>query len=92
MLRRDTIDQNVVLKCFQVVTAHLQFRFCTEGWQKRHGLESKYTINKVSIFSADSSEIDRREHEVYASVQEIRKSFGYMALDGGRVLQRWFDC
>ena len=92
VLRRDTIDQNVVLKCFQAVADHLESRFCTEGWQENHGLESRHTVNKVSIFRTDSSEIDRRVNEVYASVEGIRKSFGYMALDGGRVLQRWFDC
>ena len=82
----------MVLKCFEAVAAHLRSRFCTEGWQEQHGLDSKYTINKVSIFDADSSAINRNESEVYASVEGIRKSFGYMALDGERVLQRWFDC
>ena len=92
VLRRDTIDQNIVILDFVQAAAHLRSRFCTAGWQEKHGLDTKYVINKVSIIEAHSVNINRRENEVYDPVIGIRKSFGYMALGGGRVLQRWFDC
>ena len=46
------------------------------------------------MFEVDSTDIMkiRDMAEVYDSVEGIRKSFGYMALGDGRVLQQWFDC
>jgi hypothetical protein len=82
----------VVIKDFRGAVAHLRSRFCTETWQQDHGLDSKFTINRVSIVEAHSHEIDRRAEELYEPVVGIRKSFGYMALSKERVLQRWFDC
>ena len=92
VMRRDTIDGNVVILDYVEAAQHLRRKFCTAGWQQKHGLDSRYTINKVSIFDAHSKGINRKEHEVYESVVGIQKSFGYMALGGERVLQRWFDC
>jgi hypothetical protein len=92
VMRRDTIDENVVLLDYVQAAAHLRTRFCTELWQQKHGLDSKYTINKVSVIEAHSLDIDRRDYEVFAPAVGIRKSFGYMALSTERVLQRWFDC
>ncbi len=92
VMRRDTVDGNVILKNYAECAAHLRARFCTEMWQQTHGLESRYTINRVSVVEADVTDIDRRENEIYDSVTGIRKSFGYLALGEGRVLQRWFDC
>ena len=92
VLRRDTIDQNIVIADFMTAAEHLRSRFCTDDWQEKHGLESNYTINLVQVFTAHTRDIDRKSEEVYDSVQGIRKSFGYCALSDGRVLQRWFDC
>ena len=92
VLRRDTIDNNIVISDFMVAAAHLRSRFCTKHWEKKHGLDSNYTINEVQIFTAHSKDIYRKSEEVYDSVQGIRKSFGYCALPKARVLQRWFDC
>ena len=80
VMRRGTIDGNVVILDYIDAAEHLRSRFCTDGWQQTHGLDSKYTINEVSIFNSYSKDIDRRENEVYESVVGIRKSFGYMAL------------
>ena len=67
---------------------HLEARFCTPMWQQEHELDSKYTINEVSIIDAHSKDIDRRENEEYDRVVGIRKPFGYMASSSARVLQR----
>ena len=49
-------------------------------------------VNVVQVLDADSRDIQRDEAEVYDRIDGIRKSFGYLALSSGRVLQRWFDC
>ena len=91
-MRRDTIDNNVVITDYVIAADHLRKRFCTEDWQQKHGFDSKYVINKVTVMDSHSNDIDRRADEVYEPVIGIRKSFGYMALGKDRVLQRWFDC
>lgn len=91
-MRRDTIDNNVVITDYVIAADHLRKRFCTEDWQLKHGFDSRHVINKVTVMDSHSNDIDRRADEVYEPVVGIRKSFGYMALPKGRVLQRWFDC
>jgi hypothetical protein len=76
IMRRDTINDNVVILDFVGAAEHLRSRLCTEDWQQKHGLDSRYTINKVLIFDSHSKDIDRRENEVYEPVIGIRKSFG----------------
>jgi hypothetical protein len=90
-LRADTIKGKVILKTYTAVAAHLETKF-SDAWQEKHKVGTGYTINAVKVFVIDSSEIERNIHEVYDSVGGIRKSFGYMAMSNGRVLQRWFDC
>ena len=71
---------------------HLRLRFCTEDWREKHKVGSAFVVNAVQVLDADSKDIRRDEAEVYDRVDGIRKSFGYLALSSGRVLQRWFDC
>ena len=82
----------IVLKTFKQVADHLRLRFCTEDWKEKHKVGSAFVINEVQVLDADSKTIQRDEAEVYDSVGGIRKSFGYLAVSTGRVLQRWFDC
>ena len=75
VLRRDTIDQNIVVLDYMQAAVHSEARFCTPMWQQEHELDSKYTINEVSIIDAHSKDIDRRENEEYDRVVGIRKSW-----------------
>ena len=81
-----------MLKTYKEVADHLRLRFCTEGWREKHKVGSAFVVNAVQVLDADSKSIRRDEAEVYDRVDGIRKSFGYLALSSGRVLQRWFDC
>ena len=81
-----------MLNTFKEVADHLRKRFCTEDWRAKHKVGSAFVINEVQVLDVDSTEIQRDGDEVYDSVEGVRKSFGYMAVTSGRVLQRWFDC
>jgi hypothetical protein len=91
--RRDAVDQQVELKSHADVAQHLRLRFESADWQEKHGLDSRYTINRVVIHQAGLGDIERPVvEEEYEAVAGIRRSFGYRALRDGIVLQRWYDC
>ena len=97
VLRSDTVDTkskfHCVLKTYADVAQHLKERFCTEGWEKQHGIDSSFTVNKVCVHEAGLGEITRPKIDVeFDSIDGIQKSFAYKALRPGVVLQRWFDC
>ena len=97
VLRRDTVDlksiYHCVLKTYAHIAEHLRKRFCCEGWETAHGIDSSFTVNKVVVHEAGIGEIERPVvDEEFDSVDGIRKSFGFRALRPGVVLQRWFDC
>ena len=92
VLRSETIKLKVVLRTYQDVAAYLRLRFCNEDWLQKHKVGTGYKINCVKITEVDSNQIKRDENEIYESIYSLRKSFGYMALTKGKVLQRWFDC
>ena len=81
-----------MLKTYTQCAQHLRKVFECPDWQEKHKVGSSFVINEVQVFEAASNDIFRDENEVYDSVEGIRKSFGYLAVGTGRVLQRWFDC
>ena len=86
VMRRDTINNNVVITDYVIPADHLRKRFCTGDCQQKHVFDSRYVINKVTVMDSHSNDIDRRADEVYEPVIGIRKRFGYMALGKERVL------
>ena len=93
MCRQNALFLTVAFKTAADVAQHIRDMFCTPNWAEKHGLDSNYTINQVVVFEAALGEIERPVvAEEYDSVKSIQKSFGYMALRDGIVLQRWFDC
>ena len=93
MCRQNALFLTVVFKTASDVAQHIRDMFTTPDWAQKHGLDSNYTINQVVVFEAALGEVERPGVvEEYDSVKGIQKSFGYMALRDGIVLQRWFDC
>ena len=52
VMRRDTIDEKVVLKNSTDVAKYLRDRFECEDWKKKHDIDSNYEINQVAVFEA----------------------------------------
>ena len=92
-LRSATLKLKMIFKSYTEVAAYLRSKFSDE-WQGKHEIGAGHTVNAVEVFEIPSSEIrnDTQAFEMYDPVGGIRKSFGYLALSDGVVLQRWFDC
>ena len=56
ILRRDTLDSkskfHCVLKLHSDVSEQLRKRFCNEGWEKAHDIDSNFTVNKLVVHEA----------------------------------------
>lgn len=92
-LRKATLKRKMIFKDYTEIAAYLRGKFSDE-WQEEHKVGAGHTVNAVEVFEVPSSEIrnDTQAFKVYDSVGGVRKSFGYLALSDGVVLQRWFDC
>ena len=94
-LRQDVVDKKVlsdsgVLKTWIDVTQHLERRFSSEKWREQHRTY-KHTVNEFVIQGCES--VNRPTYEEqFESIFGIQKSFGYIGLESGSVMQREWDC
>ena len=94
-LRQDVVDKKVlsdsgVLKTWIDVTQHLERRFSSKKWREQHSTY-KHTVNEFVIQGCESVSRPTYE-EQFESIFGIQKSFGYIGLESGSVMQREWDC
>ena len=94
-LRQDVVDKKVlsdsgVLKTWIDVTQHLERRFSSKKWREQHSTY-KHTVNEFVIQGCESVSRPIYE-EQFESIFGIQKSFGYIGLESGSVMQREWDC